>query len=111
MVLSLAKKNITKTCLFYVTFLFVHFNSKELIFVYKHTLGTERLVTSDCSVSALTDKSIYFFFSSVPIKLGKRKEFSEDLTQTMVNLALKGYCLPKIGRLVNRNTFNCIVYC
>jgi len=52
------KKIITKTCLFYVTFLFVHFNSKDLIFVYNHTLGTERLVTSDCSVSALTYKSI-----------------------------------------------------
>jgi hypothetical protein len=56
------KKNvITITCLFYVTFLFVHFSSKQLIFVYKHTLGTERLVTGDCSVSALTYKSIYFF--------------------------------------------------
>jgi len=43
-----------------------------------------------------------FFFSSVPSKLGKRREFSEDLMQTMVNLALKVYCLPKIGQLVNK---------
>ena len=34
--------------------------------------------------------------------MGKRREFSEDLTQTMVNLALKVYCLPKIGQLVNK---------
>ena len=33
--------------------------------------------------------------------------FSEDLTQTMVNLALKG--LPKIGQLVNK-TSNRTVY-
>ena len=30
------------------------------------------------------------------------KELSEDLKQIMVNLALKGYCLPKIGQLVNK---------
>jgi hypothetical protein len=45
----------------YVTFLFVHFTSKQLVFVYKHTLGTERLATGDFSVSALPYKSIYFF--------------------------------------------------
>ena len=47
----------------YVTFLFVHFSSKQLIFVYKHTLGTERFATDDFSVIALTYKSICFFFS------------------------------------------------
>ena len=63
----------------YVTFLFVHFGSKQLIFVYKHTLCTECLATGYFSVSALTYKSIYFFFSSVPSKMGNRTELSEDL--------------------------------
>ena len=34
--------------------------------------------------------------------MGNRKELSEDLKQTMVNIALKGYSLPKIGQLVNK---------
>ena len=34
--------------------------------------------------------------------MGNRKELSEDLKQTMVNLALKGYCVPQIGQLVNK---------
>ena len=42
----------------HVAFLFVHFRSKQLIFVYKHTVCTERLATGDCSDSALTFKSI-----------------------------------------------------
>ena len=63
----------------YVIFHFVHFSSKQMIFVYKHTLATERLVTDVFSVSALTYKSIYFSFSSVPSKMGNRKELSEDL--------------------------------
>ena len=45
----------------YVTFRFVHFGSKHLIFVCKHTLRTERLATGDFSVSALTNKLLYFF--------------------------------------------------
>ena len=44
-------------------------------------------------------------------QIGKIRKFSEDMKQTMVKLALKGYCLPKIGQLVNKNTFNCKVYC
>jgi len=47
MILNLAKDIITKTYLFYVTFLFLHFSSKQLIFVNKHTFGTERLVIWD----------------------------------------------------------------
>ena len=57
----------------YVTISFVHFSSKQLIFVYKHTLGTERLVTGDCSVSALIYKSINFFFLFSTKQIGQRK--------------------------------------
>ena len=99
------KKILTKTCLFYLKFLFVLFSSKELIFVSQNTLDTERLVTSDCSVSALIYKSIFFLLSTNQIA---KIKFIEDLTQTMVNLALKGNFLPKI-ELVNK-TFNCTVY-
>ena len=40
-----------------------------------------------------------------------RKELSKELKQTTVNLALKCYCLPKIGQLVNKthSTVQCIV--
>jgi hypothetical protein len=80
----------------YVTYLFVHFSSKQLIFVYKHTLRMERLATAVFSIRALTYKSIYFFLLSTKL-IGNRKELTEDLKQTMVNLALKGYCLQKMG--------------
>ena len=56
----------------YVTFPFVHFSSKQLIFVYKHTLSAERLATGDYSVSALTYKSIYFFLPSTK-QTGQKK--------------------------------------
>ena len=67
------KKIITKTSLFYVTFVFVHFSSKQLIFVYNHTLGTERLVTGDCSVRAWhTNQSTFFLLSTKQIGQKKR---------------------------------------
>ena len=90
----------------YVNFLFVHFSSKQLIFVRKHTLGTERLVTDDCIAIQI---SLFTFFSSVPSKMCNRKELSEDLKQTVVNLALKGYSLHKIGQLVNK-TYSIVQY-
>jgi hypothetical protein len=34
--------------------------------------------------------------------MDNRKELSEDLKQTMENLALKDYCLSEIGQLVNK---------
>ena len=56
----------------YVTFPLVHFSSKQLIFVYKRTVCTERLATVDFSVSALTYKSIYFFFLLGTKQIGQK---------------------------------------
>ena len=57
----------------YVTFQFVPFSSKQLIFVYKHTLSTERLATVDFSVNALTYKSIYYFSPQYQAKWSTEK--------------------------------------
>ena len=45
----------------------------------------------------MTYKSVYFFSPQY-----QENWFSEDLKQTMVNLAIKGHCLPKIGQLANK---------
>ena len=54
MILSLERK-------YYNQNMSISVRTLQLIFVDKHTLGTERLATGVFNVSALTYKSIYFF--------------------------------------------------
>ena len=55
----------------YVTFLFVHFSSKQLIFVYKHNLCTERLATGD--LCQCIDIQISLIFSLSTKQNGQQK--------------------------------------
>ena len=79
----------------YVTFLFVHFSSKQLIFVYKHTLKPKRRILNAREERYLVNK------------IRKQPRLSAPkLRETVENTTGKTMCNQTIRRVLHKYGFH-----